>query len=184
MQASYESMPAEALVLQAQCGDEPALEQLLASWYPKLLRQASRRLRNEDAAKDVVQEALIKVAQNLGGLVNPGAFPKWIHEILRHGCVDYLRRERRHRQGHTDFEEESASLNGGDPRSSALENRLTLEKSLESLGRDSYEVVRLRFMIGLSLKEIATVARIPVGTVKSRLHTARGQLRGLLAYNR
>jgi RNA polymerase sigma-70 factor (ECF subfamily) len=170
----------ETLVRRAQSGDAAALEQLLQFWYPRLLRHAARRFSLEDAG-DVVQETLLRVAQNIGSLANPGAFSKWIYEILRHRGIDFLRRERRHREGRAEFDEAVGVQD--DRGASTFDARAVLEQSLRTLGRDGFEILRLRFMIGLSLKEIASDARVPVGTVKSRLHAAKTRLRTCLAYN-
>ncbi|MGW8369284.1 MAG: RNA polymerase sigma factor [Gammaproteobacteria bacterium] len=177
-------MPDTSLVRRAQAGDAAALEQLLAAWYPRLLRQAALQLDRDDAG-DVVQETLLKVTQNIGSLANPNAFPKWVFEILRRRGIDHLRRERRHRDGRMAFDESLlVELRDEEKRRvSALDTRSLLEDSLRYLGRDGFEIVRLRFVNGLSLKEIASVIRVPLGTVKSRLHVARGRLRHRLAYN-
>ena len=57
----------------------------------------------------------------------------------------------------------------------------TIRDALSTLGELSYNVIHLHYLHGLSVKEIAAICNIPEGTVKSRLYTARGKLRELLA---
>ena len=178
MQRNSEQILTEWLVLHAQSGNAAALDQLLKIWYPKFLRYATHQLRNAEAAKDVVQETLFAVAKSIGKLEDPATFPKWAYQILQRRGVDYLRKEIRIRR--------NSAIEGNPPwhidndSGVGMDTRLALGKALDSLKTDSYQIVHLRYLIGLNLKEIAAVMGIPEGTVKSRLHSARVQLRKLL----
>lgn len=180
MRRDSEQVLTEWLVLHAQSGSAEALEQLLRIWYPKLLRYAAAQLRDDEAAKDVVQEALLGIAKRIRRLRDPAAFPRWAYEILQRRGIDHVRRLARSRE--TARPEPDPYSGAADPETIGdMEGRVSLETALTSLGADSYQAVHLRYVIGLSLKEIASILGIPEGTVKSRLHTARAQLRNLLA---
>lgn len=173
MPRDSEQVLTEWLVLHAQSGSAQALDQLLKLWYPKLLRYAAGQTRGRDAAKDVVQETLLSVARRIRHLDDPAAFPKWLYRILERRIADHLRAEIRHRR--------DDSITGEtDTRTAQVGPRTSLEDALGSLAEDSYRVVHLRYLIGLSIKEIASLIGVPEGTVKSRLHSARAQLRHLL----
>lgn len=178
MQRNSDQILTEWLVLSAQGGNAEALDQLLRIWYPKLLRYASHQVQNSEAAKDVVQEALMTVAKRIAKLDDPAAFPKWTYQILQRRGVDYLRKEIRSRRNSA----AGGSLNGeiDDKSTINLDSQIMLNKALADLSPDRYQIVHLRYLIGLDLKEIAAVIGIPTGTVKSRLHSARTQLRALL----
>lgn len=178
MQRNSDQILTEWLVLSAQGGNAKALDQLLRIWYPKLLRYATHQVRNAEAAKDVVQEALMTVAKRITRLDDPAAFPKWTYQILQRRGVDYVRKEIRSRRNSS----AAGSLNEEiDGESTAnLDSHIMLNKALANLSQDSYQIVHLRYLIGLDLREIAAVIGIPAGTVKSRLHSARTQLRALL----
>jgi RNA polymerase sigma-70 factor (ECF subfamily) len=167
----------ECMVTQAQQGSAMALEQLLRLWYPKLLGSARRVVRSEDAAKDVVQETLLKLAQNLASLRDPEAFGKWSRRILYRCCFAHLRREKRDRERTGDIESLAMIAPNADPEALAMRGESALVEAVESLGSASREVVRMHYFFGLSLREIASRIRISEGAVKVRLHRARNQLR-------
>ncbi|MBV9122281.1 MAG: sigma-70 family RNA polymerase sigma factor, partial [Planctomycetes bacterium] len=103
--------------------------------------------------------------------------------IVRHTCYTWLQRHRAH-DGTTSFDEEkhgtlAASMN---PEAIALqsEDRELLRRALEDLPVEFREVIVLRDLEGLTYKEIADIAAIPLGTVMSRLARARERLQGLL----
>jgi RNA polymerase sigma-70 factor (ECF subfamily) len=167
-----EQILTEWLVLHAQSGDAEALEQLLKLWYPKLLRYAAGQTRDRDAAKDVVQETLLSAAKSFGQLADPAAFPKWLYRLLQRRVADHVRTRIRQRR--------DAAAAAADASVACRGPGTPLEDALESLAAESYQVVHLRYLIGLSVREIAAVIEVPEGTVKSRLHNARAQLRNLL----
>jgi RNA polymerase sigma-70 factor (ECF subfamily) len=170
------------LVTQAQRGNAGALEQLLRIWYPRLRRAAVSLLRNEDGAEDVVQETCLKVSQNISKLVNPAAFAKWIHQILRRCCVDFVRRDRWQRFRRLDFDDASLAIDDSGLCTWSAEQPVDLDGYLHHLGAEGRQVLRLRVLLGLSVRETSDVLGIPEGTVKSRLHTARERLRRLTAH--
>jgi RNA polymerase sigma-70 factor (ECF subfamily) len=173
MPRDSEQILTEWLVLHAQGGSAEALEQLLKLWYPKLLRYATGRTSGRDAAKDVVQETLFSAAGRIGRLEDPAAFPKWLYRILERRIADHLRAEMRRRGG------ERALVDAGSAAVGAAETA-SLDDALAGLAHESYQVVHLHYLIGLSVKEIASLIEVPEGTVKSRLHSARAKLRNLL----
>ena len=174
MNRNSDQILTEWLVLNAQSGKLAAMDQLLRAWYPKFLRYSTHQLRDSEAAKDVVQEALLTVARKITSLKDPVAFPKWAYQILHRRGVDYQRSEIRRRnresveivESESEFESDTSEI---------------INDALKGLDGLSYNVIHLHYLHSLSLRDIATICCIPVGTVKSRLHTARGKLRNLLA---
>ncbi len=180
MQRNSDHILTEWLVLNAQSGKAAAMDQLLKIWYPKFLRYSTHQLHDREAAKDVVQDTLVTVAKKIVNLKDPVAFPKWAYQILHRRGVDHQRKEirRRGREVNVGYTETSPC----DDLQPEVEfdTGQTIRNALASLDSLSYNVVHLFYLHGLSLREIATICCIPVGTVKSRLHTARGKLRNLL----
>lgn len=170
MKRNSEHVLAEWLVLNAQAGKAIAMDQLLKIWYPKFVRYSTRQLGSHDAAKDVVQDAMLTVVRKIKTLNDPVAFPKWAYRILHRRGVDYQRSEIRRRNRETT---EADAFTASDEDDSGE----LLRQALNGLGEHSYNVIHLHYLHGLSLKEIAVVCGIPVGTVKSRLHAARGKIR-------
>lgn len=161
----------EWLVLRCQQGDSAAFRLLIAHWEKRLLLYALRRLEDKDAAQDATQECLLAVSRGLNGLTDPGAFPKWVFQILERRCVDALRKKIRERQ----FIAETDSL----PESSTednTENELTVRELLKDFDPSIRVVLQLHYRDGFSVTEIAEIIGVPAGTVKSRLFYARKAL--------
>ncbi len=133
---------------------------------------------NEHDAEDAVQEAYLRAVRFFGSF-RGGDGRGWLLAIVRHACYDWLRQ---HRAEHptTPFEEELHSPDDGawNPERLLLQgaDAALVRAALEALPVDSREVLVLRELEGLSYKEIAEIAGIPVGTVMSRLSRARSRL--------
>jgi RNA polymerase sigma-70 factor, ECF subfamily len=173
-----------ALVNRGQAGDAEALNQLLARVRPRLLAAALRIMHDRDDAEDVVQESLIKVCRNLTRFEGRSAFTTWLHRIVVNTCLDRLRRPELRRDRVADNDE-------GEPRAerpaavdeetperlySQAESGAVVQGAIARLSPVHREVLSLRELDGESYQAIAELARIPVGTVMSRLHHARKRL--------
>ncbi len=180
MTRNHDNILTEWLVLSAQSGKTEALNQLLKIWYPKFLRYSSQQLQDQEAAKDVVQDTLVIVAKKIVGLKDPVAFPKWAYQILHRRGVDHQRAEIRQRNNESKSRVLEDTVDDEDQTAANIDASQTVGNALRRLDGQCYTVVHLYYLHGLSLKEIAAVCHIPVGTVKSRLHTARGKLKKLL----
>lgn len=175
MKRNSEQILTEWLVLKAQSGDVRAMNLLVKEWHPKLLRYASRQIRDEEAAKDVVQDTFITVTKGIRKLNDPAAFPRWIYQILHRRGVDYLRRKTRSRKN----DSFSAPVNRTLDENKTTKS-LDIQRALRNLDSDSYQVIQLHYLDGFNLKEISRITGVPEGTVKSRLYSARNNLRQLL----
>ncbi len=170
----------EWLVLNAQSGKSAAMNQLIKLWYPRFLRYSVGQLRDREAAKDTVQDALMDMAKKITTLKDPAAFPSWAYRIVHRRGVDHQRSEIRRRS-----RESSNRLTPTSPSDDVdpipeVDAEMALRTALRGLDGNCYTAVHLYYLHGLSLREISTICCVPVGTVKSRLHTARGLLKNLL----
>ena len=180
MHRNSDNVLTEWLVLSAQGGKAVAVNRLLKIWYPKFLRYSTRQLNDSDAAKDVVQDTLVLIARKIRKLKEPAAFPKWAYQILHRRGVDYQRSEIRRRTREAKSEPADSPVPGDANPEFEFDTQQTVHDALAELDSTSYIVVHLYYLHDLSLREIASICSIPVGTVKSRLHTARGKLKKLL----
>ena len=128
-------------------------------------------------AEDIVQDAYLKAFRyrsSLRGEVRP-----WLLAIVRNNCYGFLRQKQISEKNRS-FDEElhSAGQETPNPETSALQRdgSLRLREALEELPAAFREVLVLRDLEELSYREIATIARIPIGTVMSRLNRARKQV--------
>lgn len=135
-------------------------------------------MRDAHEAEDAVQEAFLRAIRHFGGL--RGADGRaWLLSIVRNVCFTQLRR-RRSGGEKVEFDEEihSQDVEVSAPEAD-LANTLTVEsvrEGLSQLAAEFREVLVLRELEGLSYKEIAQVAGVPMGTVMSRLARGRKQL--------
>jgi len=133
---------------------------------------------NDPDAQDVVQEASLRALQFFGGFRGDRG-RAWLLAIVRHTCFTWLRKHRG-REPALIFDEDmhSPTSEATNPQQLLLreEDRQLLHQALEELPAEFREVIVLRELEGLSYKEIADIAAIPVGTVMSRLARGRDRL--------
>ncbi len=133
-----------------------------------------RMVGGEDA-QDLTQEIFIKAYLNLKKFRGDARLETWIYSITVNVCRDYLRRKSK-TPGTVPYQEGKVAPGQGNPVAEYLDRRLIQEETQEVLLQLSpplQEVLILRELQGLSYREIAAVAGIPEGTVKSRLIRAR-----------
>jgi RNA polymerase sigma-70 factor, ECF subfamily len=138
---------------------------------------------NEHDAEDVVQESYLRALKFFDGFRGSNSRP-WLLTIVRNTCFTWLR-QNRFSELSTELDEKIHSLEKepADPESMLLAAAQSeiVRRAIEELSPEFREVVILREMEGMSYKEIADIASIPVGTVMSRLARARSRLEGLLS---
>ena len=134
--------------------------------------------RDEHDAEDVVQDAYLRALKSFGGF-RGGDGRAWLLTIVRNTCYTRLRQQQA-RGSATAFDEtvHEDPARSPDPQQQALrrEDQQSVRRAVEELPVELREVVVLRELEGLSYKEIAAVADIPLGTVMSRLARARERL--------
>lgn len=142
--------------------------------------------RNDHDAEDVVQEAYLRAYRFLDGFRGTDGRP-WLLAVVRNTACTWLERNRQ-KQPAVPFDETKhpADSLAADPVGLAVrgEDRELVRQGLEGLPPEYREAIVLRELEGLSYKEIAAVAGVPLGTVMSRLARAREKLEQLLAPRR
>jgi RNA polymerase sigma-70 factor (ECF subfamily) len=178
----------DELIEAARTGDEMALNRLLANARPRLLAVALRMVRDRDDAEDVVQEALVKVCRHITRFEGRSAFTTWLHRIVVNAALDCLRRHqsRFERVAGAEADEGPAPLDAVDEETPELlvaraETGAVVRDAIAALTPSHQQVLALREFDGESYQSIAHLARVPVGTVMSRLHHARNRLATELA---
>ena len=139
--------------------------------------------RSDHDAEDVAQEAYMRAFRFFDSF-RGGDSRSWLLTIVRNTCYTWLKQNRTHELT-TAFDEEIHSVDSDTPNPETMllqsvDNQL-LRQSLEELPVEFREVVILHDLEGLSYKEIAVIANIPMGTVMSRLARARKGLEQSLA---
>lgn len=174
-------------------GGGTAFERALRPQLPALYRLSFRLTGNETDAEDLLQELLLRLHDrevDVAGLDRPAT---WLSRVLYRLYVDEYRRTRLrpdpaadHRHGNPGDEDDPVtSAEAGpelDPETLAerAHDANRLQRALDALPEDQRAVVVLHDVEGYRLTEISELVGTPVGTLKSRLHRARRQLRALL----
>ena len=137
-------------------------------------------VRQADAA-DVLQMTLVAAWRGRHTYSGRGSVRAWLFGIARLQALQFLRATASGRRDvPSDDVAESAQFSGDD-FADGLADRSALRIAIESLPADQREAVVLAFLFGMPMAEIAQVQVVPLGTVKSRINTARHKLRSLLA---
>jgi len=156
------------LVIRCKQGESQALEGLLKLWQQRYFLYAVNRLRDNEAAKDVTQECLISIGKNINRLADAAAYKKWSSTILERRCIDWQRKTIRDRELiQTPPTIPEVAVTDG------VDRKLTVEQALKQLDRRTSVILRLYYLEELSVGEIAEIAELPLGTVKSRLFYGR-----------
>ena len=137
---------------------------------------------NDHDAEDIVQDAYLRAIRHYGGFQG-GEGKAWLLTIVRNRCYDSMR-HKGIRERTTPFDEELHNVRQAtlDPEASLLQQERAglLRQALAELPTELREVLILRELEQLSYSEIAGIAKIPMGTVMSRLNRARKRLQQVL----
>jgi RNA polymerase sigma factor (sigma-70 family) len=175
------------LIRSAQAGDTDAFNALVLAHQDQVYSLALRFMGQRASAEDATQEAFLRAYRAIRTF-RGDRFRAWLLSIVANTCRDELRRQRRRPALSLDLPrgDDGAAFDpvdpGRTPEDGAMnsELRAALERALLQLPEDWRLVVVLSDVHGLSYQEVAQVAALPVGTVKSRLSRARGRLRDIL----
>lgn len=150
-------------------GDRQAFDLLYRRWHPQLLRFAYRLTGNSDEARDVMQDASLTIARDIHKLRDPEKFSAWAYTIVRRRAADHVDRSVRARNLMSDMPEPEIGI--------GADMKLSLRQALARLPESDRSMLTLFYVDGLRGTEIAAALGIPLGTVKSRLFTARQKLK-------
>lgn len=140
----------------------------------KFYRLAYSYVQEEQAALDVVQNAICRALEGCFGLKNPLALRTWFYRILVNESLQYLRKQKKET---TLTEEHTANLTYSEP---AFEEDKQAYEAVMGLPEPMKTVVLLHFYEDLTLKQIAEITDTPLSTVKTRLYSALKKLRTIL----
>ncbi len=183
--ANQESKTDEALVMAYQTGDRTALTLLVKRWHKQFCNTSFWIVKDADVAKDVAQDSWQTIILKMDDLNKPGSFKSWALRIVRNKSMDVLRTDLRSitKKEKYKVEQENQLIENED----VSENdtiKQKLGEAIKNLPYEQHSVVKLFYHEEYTLKEIAQLMQISVGTVKSRLFHAREKLKKTLkSYN-
>ena len=174
------------LIADTLAGRPAAFGELVRKYQDRVFNLAARILGNPEDAADAAQEAFLHAYQALPNFKGDSEFFTWLYRIAFNAAVSQKRKRRP--VGRLEYGGEGGAAEPPDPASidpppPAVERQeevAVLTAALARLSPDHRAVLVLKDIDGLMYEEIAVVVGVPVGTVRSRIHRARLELRGML----
>ena len=185
---------AAMLVRRCLSGDAVAWEEIVQRYNRRIYNICYRFAGSAEDAQDLTQEVFIKMYRTLNSYDgDKGAFMTWVTTVTRNLLVDNFRKKKQDRMTdsldappteHEDAMPLSEQISDkGLPPDARVQNRETREmvhRGLQKLSPELREAVVLRDLQDMDYREIATVLKVPEGTVKSRINRGRAELARLL----
>lgn len=180
-----------ALITQAKGGDARAFRTLVERHQRRAFAIALGLVRDENDAREIVQEAFLRVYRGLDSFEGSSSFFTWLYRIVTNLSIDLMRKPARREVEPVDpalLDDATeqpflARLDGADPfdvvRRSEMRNRI--ETALEELPDYHRGVILMREVEGMSYEEMAEAMGVSKGTIMSRLFHARRKLQRALA---
>lgn len=173
-----------ALIDRSLAGDTAAFGRLVQRHQDRLYGTLVHLLGSSQDALDVAQETFVLAWQNLASFRGDSAFYSWLFRIAHNASVSFRRRDRRpvrsvdrSRDVHGDEPEDPRPANDPAHGMATDERRQAVQAALAELPDDYRTALVLKEMDGLSYEEISAVVGCPIGTVRSRIHRARTELK-------
>jgi RNA polymerase sigma-70 factor, ECF subfamily len=174
--------------------DEGAFNELVITYERRVFALVFRMLGRRDEAEDLAQEVFVQVFKAIDSFRGDSKLSTWIYRIAVNLCKNrakYLSRRHAGEQDDVDAMAERAPLSAAkgvsvgdisrpDELVEGMQLEVLVKRAIATLEPDFREVLVLRDVEDLSYEEIAEVTGLAVGTVKSRIHRARAQLKALV----
>lgn len=170
MQSEDDSLA--SLVRLAITGDEGALTELITRYHRHVYQTAFAIVRSRPDAEEVTQDTFFRMYRKVSTLQDEHAFHAWLTTTTTHLAIDHARRNKKHHNQPLDETKDVLVAKYTDPSARAM-----LAETLDKLSPQHRAILLLRERDGYEYLEIATILKIPVGTVKSRLANAKKALR-------
>jgi RNA polymerase sigma-70 factor (ECF subfamily) len=191
----YATLEDRELATLAARGQELAFRELLTRYERPVFSLIYRMVRDRTLAEDLAQEAFIRAFNAIGTYKTSYKFSNWILKIANNHTIDHLRKRKLdtvsidgspHARTQEEVERSRVVIESRDETPEEFVEHRELGSQIEAaIGelREEYRtVIVLRHVEGYAYDEIAEVMELPLGTVKTYLHRARGELRKSLAH--
>ena len=189
------NLPDADVVALAQRGREAAYRELIRRYERPVFSLVFRMVRDRELAEDLAQDTFIKVLQHIDRYRPEFKFSSWLFKIANNVAIDHLRRRQLdtvsmdgspHAVTSDAVEATSFDVSGGGEsaldRIEARELGSAIESAIGKLRPEYRACILLRHVEDKSYEEIAATLDLPLGTVKTYIHRARHELRGLLEH--
>ncbi len=191
----YANLDDRELATHAARGHEPAFRELLTRYERPVFSLIYRMVRDRTLAEDLSQEAFIRAFNAIGTYKTSYKFSNWILKIANNHTIDHLRKRRLetvsidgspHARTADEVTQSQVVIASTDETPAEYVEHRALDSQIEQASaglREEYRtVIVLRHVEGYAYDEIADIMDLPLGTVKTYLHRARGELRESLSH--
>lgn len=178
------------LIKRSKSGDVEAFEQLIFDYQKKAYNIALRIMGNQEDAKDMCQEAFIRIFKSIEGFKEQSSFSTWMYRIVTNVCLDEIRKKKKHEAISMDstFEtqdgemrfEVASDVDSPEEAYIRSEKKQTILRAINELNEEYKTAIVLRDIQGFSYEDIANILCCSVGTVKSRINRGRNILKDKL----
>ena len=173
------------LIIQAQKGNQTALNQLFSDWYRRVYNIAYKYFSDAQLAKEISQQTFVVVQEKLSQLKEPATFRVWLYRITTNQCHEYLRKQKTR----TNYEEKYGVANlkitpkTPDTLYENNEKAQLIMRAIQQLPEEQRTVLILKEYEGLKFREIAATLGIAENTAKSRLYYGLKALRKMNVFS-
>lgn len=191
----YAKLEDRDLATLAARGQESAFRELLVRYERPVFSLVYRMVRDRTLAEDLAQEAFVRAFNAIGSYKTSYKFSNWILKIANNHTIDHLRKRKLdtvsidgspHASTADEISQSRVVIPSGDESPQEYVENLELggqiERAIAELREEYRTVIVLRHVEGYAYDEIADIMDLPLGTVKTYLHRARGELRKSLAH--
>lgn len=167
----------ENLIKKCQKGDKQAFNELVKLYYPFVLGFLLKLIHNKETTEDLVQETFIKVIKNIDkfDFTKKVTFNTYLITIAKNTYIDYIRSNNKELQ-EIDIDNVSDKISSEDKYLKAENYNLLLEQ-IENLPLIQKEAIKLKYLEGYTIEEIAKIQKTTKKTIKSRLFEGRKKLK-------
>ncbi|HLH05526.1 MAG TPA: RNA polymerase sigma factor [Bryobacteraceae bacterium] len=181
-----------SLIRAAQRGDSEAFEQLVRSYDTNVLRMAYNLLHSEEDARDIYQEAFLRVFKKLPEFRFDSAFSTWLYRIVANLCLDQIRKRKVRKEENPSVETSSGEVDrlqfvpesraDVDPQRQLLSNEVNtrIHEVLNSLSPRERLVFEMRHYQGMRLRAIGEALGVTEEAAKNCLFRATQKMRAAL----
>jgi RNA polymerase sigma-70 factor (ECF subfamily) len=175
-----------ALIATIQAGNSSKFEILVENYQRRIYATLLGMLGNRQDAEDITQEAFIMAFRKIAQYEQRSSFYTWLHRIAFNLAIDLQRKQKRTTkkcvgdQLLDDHEPSQSQATTPDAISMAKETGVLVQRAMSKLDPERRNIITLRDLQGLDYSDIATLLDLPIGTVRSRLHRARLELKEIM----
>lgn len=176
----------DQLLIQATlAGDTDAFGQLVVRYQDRLYNSLMLMVKSPEDARDLAQEAFVHAFRKLDSFRGDSQFYTWLFRIAVNATISFRRKAARQKTSSVETAKEAAGIEPVDERGGARpsgrmevqEEQELVRRALSELSDEFRQAIVLTEIEGLSYEDAAEAVGCPIGTIRSRIHRARNELR-------